>query len=149
MLGLFFGALQLIPGLAEKFLDWQIKRANVELEGFKTATGIDGAAYQAYLNALVETNRMKLASNAWWGAKMIILTAGWPCAIHMAAVMLDSLPFWIPLFMDKAHVVGAWGVPSPPPPYDGYQRDIVLSFFIIMPAMPVVSAVAQWLGRKR
>lgn len=146
---LIFGALQLIPGLAEKFLDWQVKKANVELDGFKTAAGIDSAAYQAYLNALVETNRMKLAANAWWGAKLIILTVGWPASIHMAAIMLDSLPFWIPLFMDKAHAIGGWGVPKPPAPYDGYQRDIVMSFFIVMPAMPIVSGVAQWLGRKR
>ena len=31
----------------------------------------------------------------------------------------------------------------------GYERDIVLSFFIVMPAMPVVGALATWLGRKR
>lgn len=142
MLSLLFGVLNVIPGLAEKFLDWQIKRANVELEGFKTAAGIDNAAYQTYINALVETNRIKASANAWWGAKLIILTAGWPCAIHMALVMLDSMPFW-------GHAVGAWGIPKPPPPYDDYQRQIVLSFFIIAPAMPLVSAVTQWINRKR
>lgn len=144
-----FGFLQLIPGLAGKFLDWQVQRANVELDGFKTAAGLDAAAYQAYLSAQIETNRMKLTANAWWGAKLIILTAGWPCSIHLAAIMLDSLPFWIPVFMSQAHVVGSWGVPKPPAPYDGYQRDIVLSFFIVMPAMPIVSGVAQWLARRR
>jgi hypothetical protein len=146
---LLFGALKAIPGLAEKLLDWQIKRANIDLEGFKTGAGIDAAMYQAYLTAQVETNRMKLAANAWWGAKLIILTAGWPCAIHMAAVMLDSLPFWIPMFMSQAHPIGGWGVAKLPAPYDGYQRDIVLSFFIVMPAMPIVSGIAQWLGRRR
>lgn len=137
-----FTVLKLIPGLAGKFLDWQVQRANVELDGFKTAAGFDNAAYMAWLNATIEINRIKLANNAWWGAKAIILTAGWPCAIHMAAVMLDSMPFY-------GHAVGAWGIPKPPAPYDGYQRDIVMSFFIIMPAMPVVTAVSQWLGRKR
>lgn len=144
-----FTVLKLIPGLAGKFLDWQVKRANVELDGFKTAAGFDSAMYRAYLDAMVETNRIKLAANAWWGAKLIILTAGWAASIHFAAIMLDSLPFWIPLFMSSAHAVGSWGVPKPPAPYDGYQRDILMSFFIVMPAMPVVSAVSQWLGRKR
>lgn len=142
MLGLLFAGLKLIPGLAEKFLDWQIKRANIDLEGFKTATGFDTEAYKAWLAAITETNNAKLAANAWWGAKLIILTAGWPCAIHMAAVMLDSLPFY-------GHPVGAWGVPRPPAPYDQYERDIVLSFFIVAPAMPLISAASQWLGRKR
>lgn len=149
MLGILFGLVTKIPGLATAFMDWQVKKLNVELEGFKTAVGFDTQAYTAWLGAMVETNRIKVTANGWWGAKLIILTAGWPCAIHMAAVMLDSLPFWIPLFMDKAHEIGAWGVPKPPAPYDDYQQKIVLSFFIVMPAMPIVGAVAQWLGRKR
>lgn len=144
-----FGLVTKIPGLLEKFIDYQSQKLNVELEGFKTAGGFDVQAYTVYMNALVETNRMKLAQNAWWGAKLIILTAGWPCAIHMAAIMLDSLPFYIPLFMSQGHVIGSWGVPKPPAPYDDYQRQIVLSFFIIMPVMPMASAIAQWLGRRR
>lgn len=144
-----FRLLMKLPGLAEKFIDYQAQKLNVELEGFRTAAGIDVQAYTVYTNAMVETNRIKLAQNSWWGAKMIILTAGWPCSVHMAAIMMDSLPFYIPLFMSQAHVIGSWGIPKPPPPYDDYQRQIVLSFFIIMPAMPIVSAVAQWLGRKR
>lgn len=142
MLGWIFFVAKLIPGLAEKFLDWQIKRANIELDGFKTAAGFDTEAYKAWLGAVTEANSAKLAANAWWGARLIILTAGWPCAIHMAAVMLDSLPFW-------GHAVGQWGVPRPPAPYDQYERDIVLSFFIVAPAMPLISAASQWLGRKR
>jgi len=141
MWSLIFGAIQLIPGLAGKFLDWQVQKANVVLDGFKTAAGFDNEAYKAYLSALVETNRIKLAANAWWGARLIILTAGWPCALHMAAVMLDSLPFY-------GHVVGAWNVPRPPAPYDQYEHDIVLSFFIVAPAMPLITAASQWLGRK-
>lgn len=142
LLGLLFSALKIIPGLAEKFLDWNIKKANIDLEGFKTAAGFDSEAYKAWLSATVEISAQKAAANAWWGAKLIILTAGWPCAVHMAAVMLDSLPFW-------GHAVGAWGVPRPPAPYDQYEHDIVLSFFIVAPVMPLISATSQWLGRKR
>lgn len=128
-------------GLAKQILGYQEKKLDTNLEAFKTAAGIDHQSYAAYLQAQVAVNGQKLAANAWWGAKLIILTAGWAASIHFAAVMLDSLPFY-------GHAVGAWGIPKPPPPYDGYQRDILLSFFIVMPAMPIVSAVAQWLGRR-
>ena len=137
-----------IIGLIKSVVGYQERKLDTNLEAFKTAAGIDGASYQAFLQAQVQTNGQKIAANAWWGAKLIVLTAGWPCAIHLAAVMLDSMPFWVPLFMDSAHVVGSWGVPLPPKPYDEYQRQIVLSFFIVMPVMPVVSAVSQWLGRR-
>lgn len=144
-LNLLFGAL---PGLATAVLGHFEKKSDRELDGFKTGAMVDREAFRDYLNANVENNRTRLIANGWWGAKLIILTAGWTASIQMAAIFLDSLPFWIPLFMSEAHVVGSWGVPKPPPPYDGYQRDIVLSFFIVMPAMPIVGAVAQWLGRK-
>lgn len=141
MLGLFLGILNAIPGLATKFLDYQVQKANVNLEAFRTATGFEIEAYKAWLGSVVETNRMKMVQNGWWGAKLIILTAGWTASVHMAAVFLDSMPFlW--------HEVGAWGVPRPPAPYDAYQEKIVLSFFLVAPAMPVLNSFAVWLGRK-
>jgi hypothetical protein len=142
MISILFSLLGVIPGLAEKFLDWQVKRANVEMEGFRYGTATDIEGFKAYLLAQVETNKIKLAANAWWGAQCIILIAGVPAALHMAAIFLDSMPF-------PFHTVGAWGIPKPPPPYDGYQRDIVLSFFIVMPVMTLTSAAAQWLNRGR
>ncbi len=135
-------------GFGKSIVGYQEKKLDTNLEGFKTAAGIDGAAYSTYMQAVVQTNGQKIAANAWFGAKVIIFTAGFPASAHMAAIFLDSLPFWIPVFMSQAHVVGSWGVPKPPAPYDDYQAKIVLSFFIITPAMPIVSAVAQWLGRK-
>lgn len=145
MLSLIFGA---IPGLARAALAYFERKQDRELEGFKTATGVDREAFRDYLNASVENNKTRLIANGWWGAKLIILTAGWPASIHMAAVFLDSFAWWIPILMSEAHAIGSWGVVKLPAPYDAYQRDIVLSFFIVMPAMPVVSAVATWLGRK-
>lgn len=64
MLNLLFAVLSAIPGLAGQFLDLQIKRANVELEGFRHGAAIGREAFRAYLNAQVETNRMKLAQNS-------------------------------------------------------------------------------------
>ena len=143
-----------IPGLAGQFLDWQVKRMNVDLEGFRTATGVDLESYKAWLGAQVETNRAKLAANAWWGAKVIILTAGLPASAHFGAMMLDSMP-WPTLgwegwwFVVDAHVVGSWHIPAPPKPYDTYEWAIVQSFFILMPAMPLVNATVAWLNRRR
>lgn len=120
-----------LPGLANGLLQYLNKRADVGLETTK-----------AWLSTIVQNNALKIAANGWWGAKLIILTAGLPMAAHMAAVALDTL---IPPF-------GSWGIPKLPPPYDGYQRDIVLSFFIIMPAMQVTGALASaiqgWLTRR-
>lgn len=141
MLTAILSVVSTLIGFGKSIVGYQEKKLDTNLEGFKTAVGIDAKAYDAYLQAQIAVNGQKLAANAWWGAKLIILTAGWAAAIHFAAVMLDSLPFY-------GHAVGAWGIPKPPPPYDGYQRDILLSFFIVMPAMPLVSAVSQWLGRR-
>lgn len=141
MLNVLFGLLSAIPGLANKFFDWSSKKIDANLDGFKTATGVDLAAFQAWLTASVEVNRMKLAQNAWWGAKLIILTAGFPAALHFGAVMLDSIPF-------PFHKVGSWGIPKLPSPYDGYQWSIVQSFFLVMPAMTLINAVSQWLNRR-
>lgn len=139
MLSLLFGFL---PGLVNGVLGYFNKRTDAELEGFKAATGADSADRRAWIEASLENNRLKAAQNGWWGAKVIILSAGLPAALHMAAIFLDSLPF-------PGHVVGAWGIPKPPAPYDGYERDIVMSFFLVMPAMPIVNSVAAWLTRRR
>lgn len=136
MWGLLLSAL---PGLAGSLLNYLDKRADRELQGFKTGATVDREARRDYLAAVVENNRTKVAASGWWGARAIILLAGIPASAHMAAVFLDTL---IPPF-------GSWGIPALPPPYDGYERDIVLSFFIVMPAMPVAGALAAWLGRKR
>ena len=129
----------LIPGLFSSVTNYLSKRSDNELRGFETGTGADTERYGAWLRANSEANALKAATNGWWGAKLIILMAGIPAAGHMALIFLDTM---IPPF-------GNWGTPRLPPPYDGYEKDIVLSFFIITPAMPVVSAAALWLGRRR
>lgn len=144
-----------LPGLATAVLDFQVKKMNVDLEGFKTGTTVDGENYKAFLAAQVETNRLKLAQQSWWGARAIILTAGMPAAAHFGAVMMDSLPFPIIEFGSwyiphlAAHAVGSWHIPKLPAPYDGYQWSIVSSFFILLPAMPLANAASQWLTRRR
>jgi|SRR3990167_1249889 len=147
-----FSLISFIPGLAEKFLDWQVKRANVELEGFKIGTGVDLAAFQAHLAAQVEINRMKLAQNAWWGARLIILIAGVSAAFHFALVMLDSsCPATWGWNIVNGTAKGGCGYKftALPPPYDTYQWAIIQSFFLVMPVQTGINAVAQWLNRGR
>lgn len=137
-MGILLALFGMIPGLAQLGAAYFSRKADRELEGFKIGAESDRQTFRDYVAGTVENNRTKVAANGWWGARIIILTAGIPAALHMAAVFLDTL---IPPF-------GSWGIPALPTPYDGYERDIVLSFFIVMPIMPVAGAVATWLGRK-
>lgn len=153
-MGILLSLLMSIPGLAGKFLDVMVQKANVSLEGFKAGANVDLEAYKAHMNAQIEINRMRLAQQSWWGAKLIILMAGVPASMHMASIFLDTIPFptlsfgawYVPEFV--AHQIGSWRVPKLPPPYDAYESQIVLSFFLVMPAMTGINALAQWLNRK-
>ena len=133
------GALiqSLVSGLVGPLFGYLDKREQVQLDGFRTATGIDLAAYQAALEAQIETLRIRAAANSWIGARVIIMVAGLPAAMHFAAVMLYST-FQL-----------GWGIPRVPAPYDGYEWAIVQSFFIVAPAMPLVSATSAWLSSRK
>lgn len=128
-----------VSGILGMVLGHVQKLADTELAGFTAGTAADTARTVAYLNFALENNRLKLAQQGWWGARAIILIAGLPASMHFAAVFLDSV---IPPY-------GSWGIPKVPPPYDGYQWAIVQSFFLVAPAMPLASAAASWLARKR
>lgn len=136
MIGLL---LTLVPSLANAFIAHSQKKIDADLEAFKGSDGQNTERLKAFWSVTLENNRLKLAQQGWWGAKLIMLIVGLPMAAHMGAVALDTL---IPPF-------GSWGIPRLPAPYDAYERDIVLSFFLIAPAMTVVNSFAAWLGRKR
>ena len=139
MFGMILGfLLNVFPKLAEKFFDYQVKKATTEAEAFKSAGGLDLEAFKAHLQANLDNNRLKLAQNSWWGAKLIILLVGIPAALHWAAIFLDTI---IPPF-------GSWGIPKLPAPYDTYQWVIVQSFFLVVPVQTGVNAMAQWLNRR-
>ncbi len=134
LLGSMLGGLG--SAVLQPVLGFLASRAAVEVDGFKTAAGLDTDAYKAALAAQVELARLRAAASGWWGARLIVMVAGGSAALHFAAVMLDSTFRF------------GWGVPKVPPPYDGYEWAIVQSFFLLAPAMPVASAVSAWLGRK-
>jgi len=130
-------ARTIVSGIAGPAFGYLGKREDVKLDGFRNATGVDLDAYKAALDAQIETSRIRAAANSWIGARVIIMVAGLPAAVHFAAVMLDSTFRF------------GWGIPKVPAPYDSYEWTIVQSFFVVAPAMPLVSATAAWLSRKR
>jgi hypothetical protein len=128
---------KIVAGIAAPLLGYLGKRQEVQLDGFRNATGFDLDAYKAALDAQIETSRIRAAANAWIGARIITMVAGLPAAVHFGAVMLDSTFRF------------GWGVAKVPAPYDQYEWAIVQSFFVVAPAMPLVAATAAWLSRKR
>lgn len=142
--------LNKLPGLAQSWFDWQAKKLNTELEGFKGAAGVDLAAFQAHLAAQVEVNKLKLAQQSWWGAKLIILVAGVPAGLHFALVMIDSTcPISWGWGMTEGRGGCGMGIPKLPSPYDTFEWVIVQSFFLVMPIQTGVNALSQWLARKK
>lgn len=105
-----------------------------------TIAGIGSEKEQvvAQLQATVETNRLRAAAQPQF--QLLIYLIALPPALQAAGVYLDSLPFWTPW---GAHIVGAWGVPKPPPPYDAYQKEILLSFFLVAPAVQGIKALGS------
>lgn len=128
------GGLTNLVGAVLTHLD---KKTDVALDGFKAGAEADTARYQAALALEAETNRIKAAQNGWWGARLIILLVGVPCAVHFAAVTLDST------FRFN------WAVAKLPAPYDTYEWVILQSFFLVKLASPLVSATSAWLAARR
>ena len=126
---------QIIGGLAGPVLSYFTNKQTVTLEGFKAASADDLARYQSYVAALNQANAIK-AADTWWGARVMVFAFGLPAVIHWGAVFLDSTFRF------------GWRVPALPGAYAGAEQQIALSFFIILPAMPIVSAVSAWLSRK-
>ncbi|GAA0236193.1 hypothetical protein LNAOJCKE_0964 [Methylorubrum aminovorans] len=97
----------------------------------------------ATLQSVVEANKLKVASQAAY--PWIVYLIAIPPALHAAGVYLDSLPFWTPW---GSHVIGSWGVPAPPPPYDDWQGKILLSFFVVAPVVQAIRTGAAAVARR-
>jgi hypothetical protein len=105
--------------------------------------GADQQRDQSLIQGQIEANKLKEVSQAAY--PWIVYLIAFPPAIHAAAIYFDSLPFWTPF---GAHIVGAWGVPKPPAPYDDYQGKILLSFFVVAPVVQAVRAGAAAIARR-
>jgi len=136
MIPLIGALLSAISNAIPSLFTYLGKKQDVSLDGFKTATGIDLQAYQAYLAANNQANQLKAAANVWLGARMIAFGAGELCVLYFGAIVLDSV-----FHLD-------WRIAKLPAPWDANAWVILQSFILVSPTLPAFSALASWLGRK-
>jgi len=130
----------IVNGVVGPLFGFLNKKQDINLEMFRTETGFDLAAYQAVLAANAEANNAKIIANSWWGAHLLILLFGVPVGVHWACLMLVStFPETFP----------GWIVKAPAPADSELERVIIQSFFIMAPAIPVLSALAERIGRRK
>ena len=123
LLGLFGGGAfeALIARVAEIFK----QKANDDLARFQTGVQADTQIALAQINAQIEARKVQgqimQADRGWWVTAWIRPLIVYPCVLHFGAIVLDS-----------TFLLG-WGIAKLPPPYDGYEQAIILSFFIARP----------------
>ena len=139
LLGTGIGSV--VSGILAPIFGYMTTARNDDLSGFQSGVGADKDVAIATINAQVEMVQAKASANMWWGARLLFLAGAFGPVVHFTAVFLDSVPLF-------GHAVGSWAIPRLPGPYDGYEGQIVLSFFILAPTAPVLSAAAAWLHRR-
>jgi hypothetical protein len=125
----------IVNGIVGPLFGYLGKKQDVTLEGFKSASAEDLAAYQAYLAALNQANAVKVAqqSNPWFAA--ITFLAGGFSVAYFGSIVLDSM----------FHL--GWRIDKLPAPWDSYVWIVLQSFVVITPAMPLISATSAWLRK--
>lgn len=107
------------------------------ITNYKTQKAIlDAGLLKEVIMSDIEINRMKLQMAAinkeWWVTRWIMPAFAYPMAIHLGAVVADSI-----FFFD-------WDVAALPGPIAEWEGQIVLSFFIVGTAERVVT---KWVNR--
>lgn len=88
---------------------------------------------KAVLAAEIEANRQRAAAATEF--KPLVYLTALPFVIHAGAVMLDST------------FVFGWRIPKAPAPFDRYEAQILLSFFVLSPVASLAKGVATRLSR--
>jgi hypothetical protein len=131
-----FGLISsLISGVMKPLFGWLTNKDNVTMAEYAAFSETEKAVYVSYIQATAAANAAK-ASNHSFAATLMVYAFGLPAAIHWGAVFLDSTFRF------------GWAVPALPGAYAGAEQQIALSFFILAPALPVISGVAGFLNRK-
>ena len=124
--------------LIGRVADYFRQKASDDLARFQTGVQADTQIALAQVNAQIETRKLQAqimeADRGWWVTSWIRPLIVYPCVLHFGAIVLDST------FMF------GWGVAKLPPPYDGYEQAIILSFFIARPFEKVARVFTA--GRK-
>jgi len=129
----FLGSI--ISGVLSPLFGWLKNKDDVTLGEYSAFTEAEKATYVAYIQAVAQANAAK-AQNHSLAATVMVYVFGLPAGLHWTAVFLDSTFRF------------GWAVPSLPGPYAGAEQQIALSFFILAPALPIISGVAGMLNRR-
>ena len=113
-------------------------KASDDLARFQTSVQADTQIALARVNAEIEARKLQAqliqADRGWWVTAFIRPLIVYPCVLHFGAIVIDS-----------TFLLG-WGIAKLPPPYDGYEQAIILSFFIARPFEKVARVFAA--GKK-
>ena len=129
------GALDALLGRVADLLQ---RKASDDLARFQTGVAADTQIAIAQVNAQIEARKEQAkliqADRGWWVTAWIRPLIVYPCVVYFGAIVLDST-FRL-----------GWGIAKLPPPYDGYEQAIILSFFIARPFEKVARVFAAGRG---
>jgi hypothetical protein len=129
------GALDAILGRVADLLQ---RKASDDLARFQTGVAADTQIALSRINADLEARKIQAqlvqADRGWWVTAWIRPLIVYPCVVHFGAIVIDST-FRL-----------GWAIAKLPPPYDGYEQAIILSFFIARPFEKVARVFAA--GRR-
>ena len=137
----FIGSLlsSVVSGVLSPLFSYLNKKQDVGLQEYQAMTSAQRDEYLAYVTALNGANQWKTQNNQWWGAHLMIYLFGLPAALHWGAV------FAVSTFPNYFH---GWVPQALPTQFAGAEQTIALSFFILAPTMPVVTAAANMMNRR-
>ncbi|MFN3349634.1 hypothetical protein [Pseudorhodoplanes sp.] len=123
LLGLLGGGA--LDALLSRIADLLQRRASDDLARYQTGVAGDTQIAIAQVNAQIEARKEQAklieADRGWWVTAWVRPLIVYPCVLHFGAIVLDSTFRF------------GWGIAKLPPPYDGYEQAIILSFFIARP----------------
>lgn len=108
-------------------------KTDAEVEKLKVATGAEKEIALASLTATIQANAQRLALATEF--RILVYAIALPYVLHSGAVMLDST------------FAFGWSVPTAPGQFATYEREILLSFFVLQPTMTIAKGAARWLSR--
>ena len=114
------------------------RKASDDLARYQTGVAADTQIAIAQVSAQIETRKAQAqlmeADRGWRVTAWIRPLIVYPCVLHFGAIVLDSTFRF------------GWGIAKLPPPYDGYEQAIILSFFIARPFEKVARVFAAGRG---
>jgi len=143
LISLITGGLgSLVSGVLTPWLDYKSKTADVDLQGFKTATGADGDAYKAWLAYRTQVESIRAGEVSWFGPKLCLMMVALPACLHVGLVFLDSS------FTFGAGHYGSLGIAQLPAAYFDFEQRVIEFLFGVAVAGPMASAASAWLHRR-